>query len=387
MGMSESREAAFMNPIFVRANLSILLLAFLIGCAGNRQHSFGENTDRNTRIDNLRRAVQLPWRDDGSCVVREAASEWPVVVERCFHALDLQNIRFKTSAGNCVVDPADTTALGKCLLAAVPIVETSLAVRRFAGPQMATLPLAAAPLVLAPAAPVLVAAGVIVVGGIAAFLIVEAIADYTESASTRRAEPEETKPQTTVDVNPTLKPKPKPHPSPKDRLGPDLFPPPREWRLDTDKTKEKLGRIYVTYTKLNNRTKRYYSGRTSMVIDLNKPHFPQAVDAIRKRDTNHHIEDENPEPKDPAFDGAEIDKFDVGTAVNYGDRYRDLAYWGIRGREQQLIDRFGGAWSDTGEPYKTENNIRGVAKDHKLGWEFHKAAADKWGELNEYTGD
>jgi hypothetical protein len=375
------------NTVLLRASLSILLLVFLIGCAGNRQHSLGETTDRDTGIDNLRRAVQLPWRDDGSCVVREAANEWPVVVERCFYVLDLQNIRFEASAGKCAVDPADTTALWKCLLAAVPMVETSLAVRRFAGPQLAALPLAAAPLVLTPAAPVLVAAGVIVVGGVAAFLIVEAIADYIENTSTRRAEPEEGKPQTTVDANPTPKPKPKPHSSPKDRLGPDLFPLPREWKPDTDKNKEKPGRIYVTYTKRSNKTKRYYSGRTSMVIDLNKPHFPQAVDAIRKRDKNHHIEDENPEPRDPAFDGAEIDKFDVGTAVNYGDRYRDFAYWRIRGREQQLIDRFGGAWSDTGEPYKTENDIRGVAKDHKLGWEFHKAAADKWGELNEYTGD
>ncbi|HEX8701479.1 MAG TPA: hypothetical protein VF815_21810 [Myxococcaceae bacterium] len=376
-----------MNAILSRANIFILLLVFLIGCAGNRQHSPGENADQNTRIDNLRKAVQLPWKDDGSCVVREAPNEWPVVVERCFHALDLQNIRFETSAGKCAVDSADTTAPGKCLLAAVPVVETSLAIRRFAGPQLAAFPLAAAPLVLTPAAPVLVAAGVIVVGGIAAVLIVEAIADYVENTSARRAEPEETKPRTIVDASPTPKLKPKPHPSPRGRLGPDLFPSPPEWKPDTDRNKEKPGRIYVTYTKRNHKTNRYYSGRTSMLIDLSKPHYPQAVDAIRKRDKNHHIEDENPEPKDPAFDGAEIDKFDVGTAVNYGDRYQDLAYWRIRGREQQLIDRFGGAWSDTGGSYKTENNIRAVAKDHKLGWEFHKAAADKWGELNEYTGD
>jgi hypothetical protein len=36
--------------------------------------------------------------------------------------------------------------------------------------------------------------------------------------------------------------------------------------------------------------------------------------------------------------------------VNYDQRYDDVAYWRIRGREQQLIDSLGGARSDTGEP-------------------------------------
>jgi hypothetical protein len=201
----------------------------------------------------------------------------------------------------------------------------------------------------------------------------------------RSANPRQTKPQRTVNVNP--KPNTTPKSSPQDGLSPDGFPRPYEPDAESDRDEEKPGRIYVTYTKFNNKTKRFYSGRTSTVIDLNKPHRPQAVKAVEQRNKNHHIEDENPEPTDPAFDPAQPDQFDVGTAVNYNDRYRDLAYWRIRGREQQLIDRFGGAWSDPGEPHKTENPLRGVARDNPNGRKFHNAATDKWGELSEYTGD
>ncbi len=148
----------------------------------------------------------------------------------------------------------------------------------------------------------------------------------------------------------------------------------------------KQGRIYVTYTKFNRKTGRYYSGRTSMVIDLERPHYPQALKAVDQRDANHHL-DENDEPKNPAFVPAQIDVFDVGTAVEYRNRYEDLAYFRIRGREQQLMDSFGGAWSDTGEPYKTENALRGVAKANPQGRRFHEAATSYWGKKSEYTGD
>ncbi|WP_224367624.1 leucine-rich repeat domain-containing protein [Hyalangium versicolor] len=206
-----------------------------------------------------------------------------------------------------------------------------------------------------------------------------------QQAQERSASTQQAKPQQAGDVN--LAPKTDTQPSFKRRLGPDGIPLPYEPDADPDKSREKPGRIYVTYTKFNNGTKRFYSGRASMVVDLNKPYRPQAVRAVEQRDKNHHIEDENPEPKDSAFDPARLDEFDVGTAVNYNDRYRDLAYWRIRGREQQLIDRFGGAWSDTGEPYKTENPYRGVAKDNVNGRRFYNTATDKWGKLSEYTGD
>jgi hypothetical protein len=79
--------------------------------------------------------------------------------------------------------------------------------------------------------------------------------------------------------------------------------------------------------------------------------------------------------------------FDVGFATDYERRYEDRAYWQARGREQQLMDSFGGAQSDTGEPYRTENAIRAVAKENPLGRQFHDAATTRWGQLHHYTGN
>lgn len=154
---------------------------------------------------------------------------------------------------------------------------------------------------------------------------------------------------------------------------------------ESDRDKKTPGRIYVTYTKFNRKTKRFYVGRTSMVIELNKPHYPQALAAIKQRDKNHHV-DESAEPGDPAFEPADYDKFDVGTAIHYDNRYRDIAYWRIRGREQQLIDCLGGAQSDTGTPYKTENMVRGVARDNPLGRQFDAAATEYFKKLIDCSG-
>ncbi len=157
-------------------------------------------------------------------------------------------------------------------------------------------------------------------------------------------------------------------------------------RSEPDKgDKKHLGRIYVTYTKLNKTTRLYYAGRTSMVVDLRQSLALQAIAAVLLRDKNHHM-DENAEPKNAAFADAEIDRFDVGSAIDYGRRYDDVAYWRIRGREQQLIDSLGGARSDTGEPYRTENAVRGVGKDNPRGRRFHDAATELWGLLHRYTG-
>ena len=149
--------------------------------------------------------------------------------------------------------------------------------------------------------------------------------------------------------------------------------------------KKRLGRIYVTYTKLNKTTHRFYAGRTSMIVDVTQSLALQAIAAILLRDKNHHM-DESVEPENAAFADAEVDRFDVGSAIDYGQRYDDVAYWRIRGREQQLIDSLGGARSDTGEPYRTENAVRGVAKDNPRGRRFHEAATELWGLLHPYTG-
>lgn len=149
--------------------------------------------------------------------------------------------------------------------------------------------------------------------------------------------------------------------------------------------KKRLGRIYVTYTKLNTTTRRYYAGRTSMIVDVAQSLPLQAVAAVLLREKNHHL-DENLEPLSSVFLPPEVDRFDVGNAVDYGQRYNDVAYWRIRGREQQLMDSLGGARSDTGTPYQTENAVRGVAKDNPRGRRFHAASTELWGELSPYTG-
>lgn len=183
--------------------------------------------------------------------------------------------------------------------------------------------------------------------------------------------------------------------------GPEPKPKPKPKEDEDDQQKPKPGRVYVTYTKFNSKTNRYYSGRTSAVIDLNKPWEPQAEAAVRARDANHHI-DEDDEPKDPAFGPAQLDKYAVGYAVRYEERYRDIAYVAIRGREQQLIDYYGakraaelgikdfkgGAKSDTDPGTQlTENNVRGVAKDNVLGEVFHAASNLKFRPLAPFTGD
>ncbi|MCX4985882.1 SpvB/TcaC N-terminal domain-containing protein [Streptomyces sp. NBC_00572] len=162
----------------------------------------------------------------------------------------------------------------------------------------------------------------------------------------------------------------------------------------------RMGRVYVTYTKTNTKTGRVYSGRTSAVIDLNRPWYPQAEAAMKLRDRNHHV-DERDEPDGAEFTPARLDKFAVGFAVNYRERYRDLGYLAIRGREQQLMDHHGseraselgitgfsgGAWSDTDPgPRLTENDERGVRKDNVFGEIFHLAADVEFGELAPFTG-
>ncbi|MBM7112298.1 hypothetical protein [Archangium primigenium] len=155
-----------------------------------------------------------------------------------------------------------------------------------------------------------------------------------------------------------------------------------------DKGTRRLGRIYVTYTKFNRTVSRSYSGRTSMVIDLEKDLEAQADLAVASRDLNHHVQqDEKTEPKGPGYLPAVRDEFDVGAAIDYATRYSDVAYWRIRGREQQLIDFHGGAQSDGRTPSRTENVQRGVAKDNPLGRLFHDAATKRWGQLAPYTGD
>jgi hypothetical protein len=78
-------------------------------------------------LANLQRAAQYPWTDDGHCVVREASNEWPVLAERCFHALDHDRVRFRDLTGRCAVASAPAAAaalggVGLCLFASPAVI-------------------------------------------------------------------------------------------------------------------------------------------------------------------------------------------------------------------------------------------------------------------------
>jgi len=82
--------------------------------------SGSSSTRESQALANLRRAVALPWKDDGRCVVAAANNPWRIVVERCFHALDREKVRFRDVQHRCPVasvDAAEVQALvGFCLL-------------------------------------------------------------------------------------------------------------------------------------------------------------------------------------------------------------------------------------------------------------------------------
>lgn len=97
----------------------IALLLVLSACATSAP-SPRAPAARNPRLANLQRAASLPWKDEGRCVVQEASQPWPVVVERCFHALDTRRVRFRDTERRCPVASADAasveTMVGICLL-------------------------------------------------------------------------------------------------------------------------------------------------------------------------------------------------------------------------------------------------------------------------------
>ncbi|NNC03530.1 hypothetical protein HJC10_11830 [Corallococcus exiguus] len=106
----------------MRSRVCIAILLFISGCAATEPIT-REPTARGRRVANLQRAAALPWRDGGRCVVREASQPWPVLVERCYPALDHDRVEFHDTTGRCTVASADaaTIGLGFCVLAAPEI--------------------------------------------------------------------------------------------------------------------------------------------------------------------------------------------------------------------------------------------------------------------------
>ncbi|RKG75208.1 hypothetical protein D7W79_20905 [Corallococcus exercitus] len=106
----------------MRLRACIALLLVLSACATTGPPP-GARRLQGQRLTNLERAAKLPWADDGRCVVREASQPWPVLVERCYRALDHDRLEFHDTTGRCAVASADAAAvgLGFCVLAAPEI--------------------------------------------------------------------------------------------------------------------------------------------------------------------------------------------------------------------------------------------------------------------------
>jgi hypothetical protein len=101
-----------------------LLLLLLSACA-TIAPSPGELEAPSPRLANLQRAALYPWTDNGQCVVREASNEWPLLAERCFHALERERVRFRDVTKSCAVAQADAAApavVALCIFAAPEIV-------------------------------------------------------------------------------------------------------------------------------------------------------------------------------------------------------------------------------------------------------------------------
>ena len=165
------------------------LLIALSACATSAP-SPGEWEEPGPSIANLQRAAHYPWTDDGHCVVREASNQWPVLAERCYHALDRDKVKFRDVTGKCAVAATGAAAaamgVGLCL---------------FASPAVAT-------------------GAVIVIGTVVvAVVIKESLDAYERSASRERAKPKtQTRPSSEQDPVANREPKP-------EGLGRDWLPP------------------------------------------------------------------------------------------------------------------------------------------------------------------
>lgn len=108
----------------MRLPMTLAVMVLLLSACATTELGPVEPVDPGPRIANLRRAAALPWADGGQCVVREASNEWPVLAERCYHALDHDRVRFRDVAGRCAVASAGAAAVGVgiCVLAAPEII-------------------------------------------------------------------------------------------------------------------------------------------------------------------------------------------------------------------------------------------------------------------------
>lgn len=122
-------------------------------------------------------------------------------------------------------------------------------------------------------------------------------------------------------------------------------------------TYDATNRIYVTYTLSNPLTNQIYVGRASGFGD------PYSI--MMRRYAGHHM-------RAFGFQNPTLDKSAQGFPVGYG---------AIRGREQQLIDFYGGV----GSP-RVGNRIRGVSTLNPAGFNFWSLSNIDFGNIAPFTG-
>lgn len=115
-------------------------------------------------------------------------------------------------------------------------------------------------------------------------------------------------------------------------------------------------RIFLTYTLTNFATGQIYIGRTSG--------FGNPISIMNNRYISHHM-------RSLGFSNPTLDVTAQGIQ----------SYPAIRGREQQLIDYYGGVGSE-----KVANNIRGVSKINPLGRVYNLASDTYFGKKAPYSG-
>jgi hypothetical protein len=115
-------------------------------------------------------------------------------------------------------------------------------------------------------------------------------------------------------------------------------------------------KIYLTYTKENEDTGEVYSGRASGSIMNQKEFMEKLRKILDKRDSSHHKNQEG-------YQEALLDKYSTDKDA-------------VRGREQMLIEYYGGAQSEGGI---SGNKINSISPRNKNITKYLKAAIKIFG--------
>jgi RHS repeat-associated protein len=172
----------------------------------------------------------------------------------------------------------------------------------------------------------------------------------------------DTKPKT--DTTPKTDTKPKPKTDAPPRTKPD----------EKKRRRRKKNPLrYVTYTK-----KKKVKGKTLVYAGYARGYGdPRAI--VAGRDRNHHMK---------GFDAAKLDQ-SLDAKLPWALRHQDPSYQAIRGREQQLADKYGGAVKDPKRrPNATSANTnRPVAATNKRRHIYDTQATLHFGRIAPYTGN